>query len=107
MDENGEYTLNQLNDWLLLPLQHLIEGFINEVQALIAGGVLTVTQGQPLIDGAQASIASQWSAGRSHPDRAIALSRALTEAAQCPPHLDLRRSRRRAACRLRRERRGH
>ena len=38
------------------PAINQLKAFINEVEALIAGGMLTAGQGQPLIDDAQAAI---------------------------------------------------
>lgn len=46
----------RLNDEACTPAVNQLEAFVNEVQALIDGGVLTPEQGQPLIDIAEALI---------------------------------------------------
>ena len=42
-----------LNDGMIGPAINQIEAFVNQVQGLIGGGVLTPGQGQPLIDMAE------------------------------------------------------
>lgn len=46
-----------LNDGKSRPAANLLEAFVEQVRAMIDGGVLTPAEGQPLIDAAEAAIA--------------------------------------------------